>query len=153
MIDSCRVKIIRDSIKMTMEEFGSRLGVTRSAISNIEKGNRGVTEQMSRAICREFGVSEIWLRTGQGKIFITETDDEKYKKAAKAIACGNSDLDRIIRQTLVYYYEMDSNSKVALLNYIENIAALLLVKNKKGLFSEAPDADEMIKRFSNEDVG
>lgn len=30
---------------------------------------------------------------------------------------------------------------------------LLPVKNKKSLFSEAPDVEEMIKRFSNEDAG
>ena len=32
-----RVKTVRKSKEMTMEEFGKRLGVTRTAISNIEK--------------------------------------------------------------------------------------------------------------------
>ena len=61
-----RVKTVRKSKEMTMEEFGKRLGVTRTAISNIEKGYRGLTEQMLKSICREFSVDEEWLRTGDG---------------------------------------------------------------------------------------
>lgn len=48
-----RVKEIRKSLEMTMEQFGSRLGVTKVAISRIEKGERNLTEQMSRAIDRK----------------------------------------------------------------------------------------------------
>lgn len=61
-----RVKTVRKSKEMTMEEFGKRLGVTRTAISNIEKGYRGLTEQMLKSICREFSVDVEWLRTGDG---------------------------------------------------------------------------------------
>lgn len=74
-----RVKAIRKAKEMTMEKFGKRLGVTRTAISNIESGNRGVTEQMLTSICREFNVNEDWLRTGAGgpeNMFIPE--DMRY---------------------------------------------------------------------------
>ena len=54
-----RVKQLRKCLGLTMEKFGDRLGVTRTAISNIEAGNRGVTEQMLRSICREFNVNEV----------------------------------------------------------------------------------------------
>lgn len=63
---NARVRQVRKKLDLTMEKFGDRLGVTRTAISNIEAGNRGVTEQMVRSICREFGVNEVWLRTGEG---------------------------------------------------------------------------------------
>ena len=45
-----RVKEIRKSLEMTMEQFGSRLGVTKVAISRIEKGERNLTEQMSLSL-------------------------------------------------------------------------------------------------------
>lgn len=61
-----RVREIRKSNKLTMEQFGLRLGVAKSTISGIEAGNRNLTEQMIKAICREFGVNENWLRTGEG---------------------------------------------------------------------------------------
>lgn len=59
-----RVKSVRDKKQMTMEQFGEKLGVTKTAISRIEKGDRSLTEQMLKSICREFSVNEDWLRTG-----------------------------------------------------------------------------------------
>ena len=43
-----RVKEIRKSLEMTMEQFGNKLGVTKVAISNIEKEKRSVKIQLCR---------------------------------------------------------------------------------------------------------
>ena len=43
-----RIKEVRNSLGLTLEKFGDRLGVTKVAISNIEKGNRNLTEQMTK---------------------------------------------------------------------------------------------------------
>lgn len=59
-----RVREIRIDNKLTLERFGAKLGVKRSAISQIEHGINGVTEQMIKSICREFGYNEEWLRDG-----------------------------------------------------------------------------------------
>lgn len=64
-----RVKKLRKHLSLTLEKFGYRLGVQKSAISKIERGDCGVTEQMTKAICREFNVDENWLRTGVGNMF------------------------------------------------------------------------------------
>ena len=74
-----RVKAVRDKKQMTMEQCGEKLGVTKTAISRIEKGDRSLTEQMLKSICREFNVNEDWLRTGAGgpdNMFIPE--DMRY---------------------------------------------------------------------------
>lgn len=70
-----RIREVRNTLGLTLEKFGDRLGVTKVAISNIEKGNRNLTEQMTKAICREFGVDYIWLTTGDGEMFIDNDDD------------------------------------------------------------------------------
>lgn len=72
-----RVKEIRKSIGLTLEKFGEPLGVGKTAISNIEKGNRNLTDQMAISICREFNVNETWLRTGEGEMFIELSRDEQ----------------------------------------------------------------------------
>ncbi|MDE6909085.1 MAG: helix-turn-helix domain-containing protein [Lachnospiraceae bacterium] len=59
-----RIKEIRKSNGLTMDKFGECIGVTKAAISKIEKGQRGVTDQMIKSICREFGYNEEWLRDG-----------------------------------------------------------------------------------------
>lgn len=74
-----RVRDVRKAKEMSMEQFGEKLGVQKSAISKIENGTRGLTEQMLKSICREFNVNEDWLRTGAGdpeNMFIPE--DMRY---------------------------------------------------------------------------
>ncbi len=67
-----RVHEIRTTLNLTLEKFGKRLGVTKVAISNIEKGHRNVTEQMRKAICREYNINETWLTSGNGEMFIID---------------------------------------------------------------------------------
>lgn len=70
-----RIKEVRNTLGLTLEKFGEKLGVTKTAISRIEKGERGLTEQMTKAICREFSVDYMWLTTGEGEMFIDSDDD------------------------------------------------------------------------------
>lgn len=57
---------IRKYLNLTLEKFGEKLGVGKTAISKIEKNERSLTDQMAKSICREFNVNEHWLRTGEG---------------------------------------------------------------------------------------
>ena len=75
MLLNGRVKEVRKGLGLNQTKFGKRLGVTTAAISKIENGDRGLTEQMLLGICREFGVNEAWLRTGEGDIYKKTLDD------------------------------------------------------------------------------
>lgn len=68
-----RVKLVRTALGLNQTDFGDRLGVTVTAISKIELGKNAVTDQMFKAICREFNVDPVWMREGIGDMFI---DDE-----------------------------------------------------------------------------
>lgn len=83
-----RVNELRKTLNLTLEKFGERLGVTKVAISNIEKGNRNLTEQMTKSICREFGVDYIWLTTGEGEMFV-ESDDDLIEVIDRIMAGDN----------------------------------------------------------------
>ena len=72
-----RVKQLRKTLDLTMEKFGEKIGVKKSAISLIESGKNSLTEQMIKSICREFDVDEEWLRNGTGSMFIERTRDEE----------------------------------------------------------------------------
>lgn len=69
-----RIKSLRKEQGLTLEKFGERVGVGKTAICSIENGSRGVTDQMALSICREFGVREEWLRTGEGPMYKEEPD-------------------------------------------------------------------------------
>lgn len=80
-----RVKEIRKTLGLTLEKFGERIGVTRGSMSNIENGNRNLTEQMTKSICREFSVDYMWLTTGEGEMFI-DTDDDFIERIDRIMA-------------------------------------------------------------------
>lgn len=71
-----RLKELRAHLGITLEEFGKKIGVTRSAVGRLEKGERNLTEQTVLSICREFNVNEDWLRYGEGEMFEPRTRSE-----------------------------------------------------------------------------
>lgn len=86
-----RVKLLRKTLDLTMEKFGEKIGVKKSAISLIESGKNSLTEQMIKAICREFDVNEEWLRNGTGSMFIERTRDEEIAKFIGTIQSVDDD--------------------------------------------------------------
>ena len=85
MTQNERVKEVRKSLGLALEKFGEHSGVTRGSMSNIENGNRNLTEQMTKSICREFGVDYIWLTTGEGEMFV-DTDDDFIERIDRIMA-------------------------------------------------------------------
>ena len=72
-----RIREVRKALNLTLEKFGGKLGVTKQTVSRIENGINNLTEQMTKAICREFHVDYIWLTTGEGEMFLDSDDDFK----------------------------------------------------------------------------
>lgn len=72
-----RVKILRKELHLTLEKFGEKIGLKKSALSRIENDSNNLTDQTTLAICREFNVNEEWLRTGSGDMFVAQTRDEQ----------------------------------------------------------------------------
>lgn len=85
MTENERVRELRKTLGLTLEKFGERLGVKKNAISAIENGRNSLTDQMTKAICREFGVDYIWLTTGEGEMFI-DTDDDFIERIDRIMA-------------------------------------------------------------------
>ena len=126
MIQGERVKEIRKALCLTLEKFGEKLGVGKTAISNIENGNRNLTEQMTKSICREFSVDYIWLTTGQGEMFI-DSDDDFIEKIDRIMA-GEDDA----RKNLFKFMLELSDGDIAALNKIMLQAVEYVEKLRSG---------------------
>lgn len=94
-----RVRDIRKSLNLTLEKFGEKLGVKKSAISDIESGRNSLTDQMTRAICREYNVNYDWLISEEGDPF--------------------SDLPQTVLNELCKQYNLDDFDKALVEMYIE----------------------------------
>lgn len=86
-----RIKTLRKRLDLTLEELGTKLGVTKTTVSRWEKGERTISEQTIKLICNELNVNEDWLRTGAGgdeNMFVPD-DALKYIKMGKAARTPN----------------------------------------------------------------
>jgi transcriptional regulator with XRE-family HTH domain len=75
-----RVKDIRLALNKTQEEFGAQIGIKKNSLSQIENGKNALTQQNVVAICKTFHVSENWLRTGEGQMFIEVTRADELQR-------------------------------------------------------------------------
>ena len=64
-----RLRELRKALDFNQDTFGEKLGVSNTAISKWEKGERSIPDSAIMLICSKFRVSEIWLRTGAGEMF------------------------------------------------------------------------------------
>lgn len=116
-----RIKDVRNSLGLTLEKFGEKLGVTKTAISRIEKGERSLTEQMTKSICREFSVDYMWLTTGEGEMFV-ESDDDFFERIDRIMAGENESRKNMIK-TLLYASDADVEAFDRLVDYYISLRA------------------------------
>ena len=64
-----RIKEIRKSVGLSQKEFGIRIGVSDTAVSKIERGERNPSKQTIKLICKEFKINQNWLKNGFGEMF------------------------------------------------------------------------------------
>lgn len=76
-------------------EFARRINVTPAYISKLGKDPKGMPSDRTIAdICREFGVNEIWLRTGEGEMFQKRSRDEELAAFFGDVLSGEPDFRR-----------------------------------------------------------
>lgn len=76
-----RIAQTRKTNNLTQEAFGARIGgLSRNYVWMLEKGERVPSDRTIADICREFDVSEKWLRNGTGPMFVEKTRDEELAK-------------------------------------------------------------------------
>ena len=87
-----RVKNLRKNIlKMSMEAFGKKIGLSKAGISSFEAGKNGISEMAILAICREYGVREEWLREGTGDIFVKKSAEDELNELARKVMSDTPD--------------------------------------------------------------
>ena len=124
-----RVKQLRKTLDLTMEKFGEKIGVKKSAISLIESGKNSLTEQMIKSICREFDVDEEWLRNGTGSMFIERTRDEEIANFIGTIQ--SVDDDSFMKKFISMLAKLDESEW----KLLEKMALRLTKENEEGQVS------------------
>lgn len=84
-----RIKIVRKNNNLSQEEFGNRIGITKSSVSLLESGKNSPSEQTIKLICKEFNISYLWLTQGIGSM--EEQTDHSTMARIDAIMTGENE--------------------------------------------------------------
>lgn len=129
-----RIKILRNELGLSMAAFGDKIKMTNSNISKMEKNLRTVTDRTITIICKEFNVSEKWLLTGEGEMFVghDETIIEEL--------VNEYNLDDLDKKIIEQFVKLDNNQRQSIKKYV-----LALIESEANDSEITATSDENIK--------
>lgn len=86
-----RIKAIRIHFGLNQTDFGCRLGAKQSTVAGWENSGRIPPGPVISLMCKEFGVNETWLRTGEGEMFLPEDRDNALMAWVGEVLADESD--------------------------------------------------------------
>lgn len=96
-----RIRALRKQLGLNQTEFGAKIGVKQTTIAGYERGSSTPLDAVVSAICREFGVSESWLRTGEGVMFVARSPDEEIAAYVAKTLRGDNDFKKAVLSLLL----------------------------------------------------
>ena len=104
-----RLKEIRKTLKINQSEFAAKIGMAQSGYSQVETGENTLTEQNIKLISLIYGVSESWLRNGEGKMFnqTTKPKDDDEKKLLEMFRCLSPEMRVFVLQKIQKCLRLD----------------------------------------------
>ena len=93
-----RIKEVRKQNGLTQQAFADKLGLKRNTVGGYEINSVTPSDRTILDICQEFGISEKWLRTGEGDMRIPMSRDEEIADmVGKALSGDNEFKKSVIR--------------------------------------------------------
>lgn len=127
---SQRIIKIVNALGGNKSEFARRINLTPAYISKLDKkpdmipSDRTITD-----ICREFNVSEHWLRTGEGDMFIQLSEDADFIRVMTEIQVSD---DELIKSILMAYWDLPNDKKAAIRDLVDGILKRYSKKENAG---------------------
>lgn len=106
---------VKDS-KLTKTAFSEKLNVSQAFISQLCSGAKMPSDRTIADICREFNISGLWLRTGEGEPHIQRDEDEEFLEVMEQIHMSD---DELIKRIIKAYWFMEDEEKAAIRKLID----------------------------------
>lgn len=126
---NARIKEVRQLSGLTQAQFADRLNISRNYIALMEIGDRVPSDRTIADICREFGISEHWLRTGEGEMQIQVSEDDELTQIFMEI--GASD-DELAKAAIRMYWHLSEKEKAVIHKMADNLLAELQKRKSPG---------------------
>ena len=118
-----RIKEIRKAAGKTQQSFADVIGLKRNTIANYEIGQIQPSDRTIADICREFNISEHWLRTGEGEMRIKLSEDADFIRVMTEIQVSD---DAFIKSLLKSYWDLNKEERAAIHKLVDG-----MLQNKK----------------------
>lgn len=82
---------------LTKTAFAQKIHITQPSLSQMCSGKSGVSDRTISDICRVFGVSETWLRTGEGEMRLNLDRKEELTAIFAQIAASDDAKARLVK--------------------------------------------------------
>lgn len=92
-----RIAMIVKQSGLNKTAFSEKINVSPSMVSLICSGKTGVSDRTISDICRVFGVSETWLRTGEGEMRLNLDRKEELTAIFAQIAASDDAKARLVK--------------------------------------------------------
>ena len=114
-----RVKILRQALGMSQTDFGTKIGVTRGVINNLDRGLTDLQDPLLSLICSVFNVRREWLETGEGEMFEPKDAEAPFYDAMGIIT--NDEPDSFRKRFVIALAELDDAGLDAMEQFIRNL--------------------------------
>ncbi len=114
-----RVKILRQALGMSQTDFGTKIGVTRGVINNLDRGLTDLQDPLLSLICSVFNARREWLETGEGEMFEPEDAEAPFYDAMGIIT--NDKPDSFRKRFVIALAELDDAGLDAMEQFIRNL--------------------------------
>jgi transcriptional regulator with XRE-family HTH domain len=74
-----RIRLIRQTLNLSQAEFSKAIYVSPGYTAGIENEHRAANDRIIHLISMAFGVSEQWLKTGEGEMFQASPFERKER--------------------------------------------------------------------------
>lgn len=147
-----RIKALRKHLKISQDLFGRRIGISGASVSRLESGENEPSPQTVAFICKEFGVSEEWLRSGDGDMF--QASSSEAERLVKKYS-----FPEIVEKLLKVYEGLNYKQQEAVLEYTQRVVASLIDDDgieakveayRQELLSERETATSSVSQTTND---
>lgn len=114
-----RVKILRQALGMSQTDFGTKIGVTRGVINNLDRGLTDLQDPLLSLICSVFNARREWLETGEGEMFEPKDAEAPFYDAMGIIT--NDEPDSFRKRFVIALAELDDAGLDAMEQFIRTL--------------------------------
>lgn len=106
---------LRKKLGLNQKDFGKRISIVKSGVSNMESGIRNVSDRTIKMICQEFNVNELWLKTGEGDMFEIASSFEDF------FGMNYKFLDELDKKIITEYIKLSTDHRAVIKEFIRKM--------------------------------